>query len=51
MTDQASKVLSRRRGDDVSRDGEGSVSDAEESRPARQGIDVRLPYPCFFWLA
>lgn len=40
ISDLASKVLSRRRGDDVSRDGDGSVSDAEESRPARQGIDV-----------
>ncbi|KAJ8449300.1 hypothetical protein Cgig2_002432 [Carnegiea gigantea] len=40
ISDLASKVLSRRRGDDVSGDGEGSVSDAEESRPARQGIDV-----------
>lgn len=37
---QASKVLSRKRGDDGSRERERSFSDAEESYPARQGIDV-----------
>lgn len=42
MTDQASKVLGRMRGDDTFKDGEGFVSDAEVVNRHKQEANVCL---------